>query len=91
MSTRRLEHVLLAGFMHEPVVEISERLQKDYHGETLGASSFTDVALFERRLIKIIIAPAGKHLYFTAPSIINEPQMDLPVAGTCVRLIHSKN
>ncbi len=82
----RLEHVMLAGFTHEPVVELSERLQKDYHGETLGALSFTDGALLEQRLIKIIIAPAGKHLYFMAPYIIDEPQMDLPVAGTLCAL-----
>ncbi len=89
----RLEHVMLAGFTHEPVVELSERLRKlvpgalghcfygsdgasaveialkmsfqywhnsgrpeknrfislqnDYHGETLGALSVTDVALFK--------------------------------------------
>ncbi|MBA4142181.1 MAG: adenosylmethionine--8-amino-7-oxononanoate transaminase [Nitrosospira sp.] len=88
----RLEHVMLAGFTHEPVVELSERLAKlmsgrlghcfyssdgasaveialkmsfhywhnhghpkknrfvslrnGYHGETLGALSVTDVALF---------------------------------------------
>jgi adenosylmethionine---8-amino-7-oxononanoate aminotransferase len=88
----RLEHVMLAGFTHEPVVELSERLrelapaglghsfygsdgasateialkmsahywrnsekpaktqfislQNSYHGETLGALSVTDVALF---------------------------------------------
>lgn len=87
-----LEHVMLAGFTHEPVVELSERLrelapaglghcfygsdgasateialkmsahywrnsgkpgkthfislQNSYHGETLGALSVTDVALF---------------------------------------------
>ena len=89
----RLEHVLLAGFTHEPVVELSERLTRatggalghcfyasdgasaveialkmshhywrnrgrpaktrfaslagSYHGETLGALSVTDVALFK--------------------------------------------
>ncbi len=89
----RLEHVMLAGFTHEPVVALSERLGKlvpgglghcfygsdgasaveialkmsfqywhnrgrpeknrfislrnDYHGETLGALSVTDVALFK--------------------------------------------
>ena len=88
----RLEHVMLAGFTHEPVVQLSERLiqlapdglghcfyasdgasaveialkmsahywrnsdkpgknqfislQHSYHGETLGALSVTDVALF---------------------------------------------
>jgi adenosylmethionine-8-amino-7-oxononanoate aminotransferase len=88
----KLEHVMLAGFTHEPVVELSERLSKlvpgglghcfyssdgasaveialkmsfhywrncgrpeknafvslqnGYHGETLGALSVTDVALF---------------------------------------------
>lgn len=88
----KLEHVMLAGFTHEPVVELSERLRKlaptglghcfygsdgasateialkmsvhywrntgkpqksqfislqnSYHGETLGALSVTDVALF---------------------------------------------
>ncbi|MEW6562203.1 MAG: adenosylmethionine--8-amino-7-oxononanoate transaminase [Pseudomonadota bacterium] len=88
----KLEHVMLAGFTHQPVVELSERLaalapaglghcfyasdgasateialkmsahfwrntgkigkqnfislQNSYHGETLGALSVTDVALF---------------------------------------------
>jgi adenosylmethionine-8-amino-7-oxononanoate aminotransferase len=86
-----LEHVILAGFTHEPVVELSERLaaltglghafyasdgasateialkmsfhywrnsgkpektrflslQNGYHGETLGALSVTDVAIFK--------------------------------------------
>ncbi|PTR05420.1 adenosylmethionine-8-amino-7-oxononanoate aminotransferase [Nitrosospira sp. Nsp5] len=88
----KLEHVMLAGFTHEPVIELSERLSKlvpgnlghcfyssdgasaieialkmsfhywhnsghpeknsfvslqnDYHGETLGTLSVTDVALF---------------------------------------------
>jgi adenosylmethionine---8-amino-7-oxononanoate aminotransferase len=88
----RLEHVMLAGFTHEPVVQLSERLRElapvglghcfyasdgasaieialkmsshywrnsgkpdkihfislenSYHGETLGALSVTDVALF---------------------------------------------
>lgn len=88
----KLEHVMLAGFTHEPVVQLSERLralapaglghcsygsdgasaieialkmsahywrntgqplktqfislQNSYHGETLGALSITDVALF---------------------------------------------
>jgi len=89
----QLEHVMLAGFTHEPVVQLSERLaqlapaglghcfyasdgasaieialkmsvhfwrnsgqplkcdfislQNSYHGETLGALSVTDVALFK--------------------------------------------
>ena len=89
----RLEHVILAGFTHEPVIELSERLSQlthgrlghcfygsdgasaieialkmsfhywrntgkpaktqfvslggSYHGETLGALSVTDVALFK--------------------------------------------
>ncbi|HVS26428.1 MAG TPA: adenosylmethionine--8-amino-7-oxononanoate transaminase [Burkholderiales bacterium] len=89
----KLEHVLLAGFTHEPVIELSERLSKlaprglghcfygsdgassieialkmsfhfwrnsgraektdfislenGYHGETLGALSVTDIALFK--------------------------------------------
>jgi adenosylmethionine-8-amino-7-oxononanoate aminotransferase len=89
----KLEHVMLAGFTHEPVVELSEKLrelapaglghcfygsdgasateiaikmsahfwrnnnqpaksqfvslQNSYHGETLGALSVTDVALFK--------------------------------------------
>jgi adenosylmethionine-8-amino-7-oxononanoate aminotransferase len=86
-----LEHVILAGFTHEPVIELSERLaaltglghafygsdgasateialkmsfhywrntgktdktrfislQNSYHGETIGALSVTDVALFK--------------------------------------------
>ena len=88
-----LEHVILAGFTHAPVVELSERLsaltglghafygsdgasateialkmsfhywrntgqpektrfislQNSYHGETVGALSVTDVALFKAR------------------------------------------
>jgi len=97
-----LEHVILAGFTHEPVVELSERLSaltggrlghcfygsdgasaieialkmsfhfwrnsgrpqktgfvslaNSYHGETLGALSVTDVALF-----KDIYAPLLRH------------------------------
>ena len=89
----KLEHVLLAGFTHEPVIELSERLSRlaprglghcfygsdgassieialkmsfhfwrnsgrvekagfislenSYHGETLGALSVTDIALFK--------------------------------------------
>ena len=87
----KLEHIMLAGFTHEPVVRLSERLaaltglghcfygsdgasateialkmsfhywrnsgqpgktgfvslQNSYHGETLGALSVTDVALFK--------------------------------------------
>lgn len=89
----RIEHVMLAGFTHEPVIALSERLaamtpgdlghcfyasdgasateialkmsfhywqlagktdktrfvslQNDYHGETLGALSVTDVAIFK--------------------------------------------
>ena len=87
----QLEHVMLAGFTHEPVVQLSERLarltglghafygsdgasateialkmsfhfwrnsgqvqktnfislQNSYHGETIGALSVTDVALFK--------------------------------------------
>jgi adenosylmethionine-8-amino-7-oxononanoate aminotransferase len=87
----QLEHVILAGFTHQPVIELSERLakltglghafygsdgasateialkmsfhfwrnsgqpektqfislQNSYHGETLGALSVTDVALFK--------------------------------------------
>ncbi|TCV84148.1 adenosylmethionine--8-amino-7-oxononanoate transaminase [Sulfurirhabdus autotrophica] len=89
----KLEHVILAGFTHEPVIQLSERLsqlapgnlghcfygsdgasateialkmsfhswrnrgkskktgfvslQNSYHGETLGALSVTDVALFK--------------------------------------------
>ncbi|PXW87253.1 adenosylmethionine-8-amino-7-oxononanoate aminotransferase [Nitrosomonas sp. Nm84] len=89
----KIEHVMLAGFTHEPVVALSERLktiapgslghcfyasdgasaieialkmsfhywllcgqpqknhfislQNDYHGETLGALSVTDVAIFK--------------------------------------------
>lgn len=90
----KIEHVMLAGFTHEPVVTLSERLKKlvpdglghcfyasdgasaieialkmsfhywqlckqprkinfislqnDYHGETLGALSVTDVAIFRQ-------------------------------------------
>lgn len=90
----KIEHVMLAGFTHEPVIELSERLkaitpgdlghcfyasdgasateialkmsfhywqlagkpgktqfvslQNDYHGETLGSLSVTDVAIFRK-------------------------------------------
>lgn len=90
----KIEHVMLAGFTHEPVIALSERLeaiapgdlghcfyasdgasateialkmsfhywqlagksnkthfvslQNDYHGETLGALSVTDVAIFKK-------------------------------------------
>ncbi|CAG9934354.1 adenosylmethionine--8-amino-7-oxononanoate transaminase [Candidatus Nitrotoga arctica] len=93
LQLEQLEHVMLAGFTHEPVVQLSERLaqlapvglghcfyasdgasaieialkmsvhywrnsgrphksnfislQNSYHGETLGALSVTDVALFK--------------------------------------------
>ncbi|MEO6422164.1 MAG: adenosylmethionine--8-amino-7-oxononanoate transaminase [Candidatus Nitrotoga sp.] len=93
LQLEQLEHVMLAGFTHEPVVKLSERLaqlapaalghcfyasdgasaieialkmsvhywhnsghphkndfislQNSYHGETLGALSVTDVALFK--------------------------------------------
>ena len=109
----KLEHVMLAGFTHEPVVELSERLrelappglghcfygsdgasateialkmsahywrntgqpdksqfislQDSYHGETLGALSVTDVALFRDAygaLIKqqaTVISPDWRH------------------------------
>ena len=96
----KLEHVMLAGFTHAPVVELSERLSRltglghcfyasdgasateialkmsfhfwrnsgraektrfislenGYHGETLGALSVTDVALF-----KDVYAPLLRH------------------------------
>ena len=96
----QLEHVMLAGFTHEPVVQLSERLatlapaglghcfyasdgasateialkmsahfwrntgkpgktnfvslQNSYHGETLGALSVTDVALFKDAYASLI-------------------------------------
>lgn len=102
----KLEHVMLAGFTHEPVVWLSERLSKltpgnlghcfyasdgasateialkmsfhywqqyglpgktdfislqnGYHGETLGALSVTDVALFKQ-----IYAPLLRHTHHT--------------------------
>ncbi|MBI3069590.1 MAG: aminotransferase class III-fold pyridoxal phosphate-dependent enzyme, partial [Betaproteobacteria bacterium] len=45
----RLEHVILAGFTHEPKPQKSGfvSLANSYHGETLGALSVTDVALFK--------------------------------------------
>jgi len=104
----KLEHVMLAGFTHEPVVQLSERLrelapaglghcfygsdgasateialkmsahywrnngqpqktqfislQNSYHGETLGALSVTDVALFRDAYGALIAQQA------TAPS-----------------------
>ncbi len=97
----KLEHVMLAGFTHEPVVALSERLrelapaglghcfygsdgasateialkmsvhywrnsehpdktrfislQNSYHGETLGALSVTDVALFKTAYAALIL------------------------------------
>src|SRR5512135_3522313 len=96
----KLEHVILAGFTHEPVVELSERLSaltglghafygsdgasaieialkmsfhywrnrgqlkktsfvsvtSGYHGETLGALSVTDVALFKETYAPLLRA-----------------------------------
>ena len=109
----KLEHVMLAGFTHEPVVQLSERLaqlapaglghcfyasdgasaveialkmsahywrnagkpdktqfislQNSYHGETLGALSVTDVALFKQAyggLVKqnaTVLNPDSRH------------------------------
>ena len=96
---RTLEHVMLAGFTHEPVVRLSEQLtaltgmehcfygsdgasaveialkmsfhywqncgrpqktgflslEKGYHGETLGALSVTDVALFRDTYAPLLV------------------------------------
>jgi len=103
----KLEHVMLAGFTHEPVVQLSERLrglapaglghcfygsdgasateialkmsahfwrnngspgktqfislQNSYHGETLGALSVTDVALFRDAYGALIAQQATVH------------------------------
>lgn len=98
----QLEHVMLAGFTHEPVVALSEKLaaltglghafygsdgasateialkmsfhywrnsgqaqktkfislQNSYHGETLGALSVTDVALFKDTYAPLILQSA---------------------------------
>lgn len=100
----QLEHVMLSGFTHEPVVQLSERLaalapaglghcfyasdgasateialkmsvhfwrntgkpdktrfvslQNSYHGETLGALSVTDVALFKDAYASLIYTSA---------------------------------
>lgn len=97
-----LEHVILAGFTHEPVVQLSERLakltglghcfyasdgasatevalkmsfhywrnagqskktkfislQNGYHGETLGALSVTDVAIFKDTYAPLLLQSA---------------------------------
>ena len=97
-----LEHVMLAGFTHEPVVELSEKLsqltglghafygsdgasateialkmsfhywrnigkvnktkfislQNSYHGETLGALSVTDVAIFKDTYAPLLMQSA---------------------------------
>ncbi len=97
-----LEHVMLAGFTHEPVVELSEKLakltglghafyasdgasaveialkmsfhywrnsnqpkktkfislQNSYHGETLGALSVTDVAIFKDTYAPLLLQSA---------------------------------
>ena len=49
----QLEHVILAGFTHEPVV---------YHGETLGALALGDVALYKDTyqplLMEVMTAPS---------------------------------
>ncbi|MCB1947731.1 adenosylmethionine--8-amino-7-oxononanoate transaminase [Nitrosomonas sp.] len=96
----KVEHVMLAGFTHEPVIKLSERLkaitpgdlghcfyasdgasateialkmsfhywqlagktdktqfvslQNDYHGETLGALSVTDVAIFKKTYASLL-------------------------------------
>lgn len=101
----KLEHVMLAGFTHEPVVELSERLarlapgnlghcfyasdgacaveialkmsfhywrnrgfpaknrfvslENGYHGETLGALSVTDVALF-KEAYSLLLRPGAQ-------------------------------
>ena len=103
----RLEHVLLAGFTHEPVVRLSERLsaltdwhlghcfyasdgasateialkmsfhywrncgeskkvrfvglENGYHGETIGALSVTDVALFKDAYAPLLRQAATVH------------------------------
>lgn len=98
----KLEHVILAGFTHEPVVELSEKLakltglghafyasdgasateialkmsfhywrnvgqssktkfislQNSYHGETLGALSVTDVAIFKDTYAPLLMQSA---------------------------------
>lgn len=98
----QLEHVMLAGFTHEPVVKLSEKLstltglghafygsdgasateialkmsfhywrnvdqpqktqfislQNSYHGETLGALSVTDVAIFKDTYAPLILQSA---------------------------------
>ncbi len=118
---QRLEHVMLAGFTHEPVVELSERLSAltgselghcfygsdgasaveialkmsfhywrnsgraeksefislagSYHGETLGALSVTDVALF-----KDTYAPLLRH-----STQIPSPDWRLATAGVSPR------
>ena len=98
----KLEHVMLAGFTHEPVVELSEKLakltglghafygsdgasateialkmsfhywrnigkanktkfislQNSYHGETLGALSVTDVAIFKDTYAPLLMQSA---------------------------------
>ena len=104
----QLEHVILAGFSHQPVIELSERLVKmtpegltrcfyadngsscievalkmsfhywlnqghgektrfialtgSYHGETLGALSVSDVALYRKTYAPLLLTP------FLAPS-----------------------
>ena len=118
---QRLEHVMLAGFTHEPVVELSERLSAltggalghcfygsdgasaveialkmsfhswrnsgrpdktgfislagSYHGETLGALSVTDVALF-----KDTYAPLLRHSVQ-----VTSPDWRLAAAGVSPR------
>ncbi|MCU0973042.1 MAG: adenosylmethionine--8-amino-7-oxononanoate transaminase [Burkholderiales bacterium] len=117
----QLEHVILAGFTHAPVVELSERLaalapgdlghcfyasdgasatevalkmsfhywrnmgerektrfislENSYHGETLGALSVTDVALFRDTYAPLL----------RAPDIVPTPDWRLAPAGTSPR------
>jgi adenosylmethionine-8-amino-7-oxononanoate aminotransferase len=117
----RLEHVMLAGFTHAPVIELSERLaalapgnlghcffasdgacatevalkmsfhywrnsgrrektrfislENSYHGETLGALSVTDVALFRDTYAPLL----------RAPDIAPSPDWRLAPAGTSPR------
>lgn len=129
----RLEHVMLAGFTHEPVVALSERLSRltggalghcfyasdgasateialkmsfhywrntgrpdkteyvslagSYHGETLGALSVTDVALFKDTYAPLLRASTQ------VPSpdwrLANEGESPRELAARCARALEA--
>ena len=135
----KLEHVMLAGFTHEPVVELSERLAKltglgrafygsdgasaveialkmsfhywrnaglankkkfvslegSYHGETIGALSVTDVAIFRDAYGPLlnnnlrVPFPANRYVEpaFTGVEAANSHESRASASGTLEKLL----